>query len=313
MKTNVSRGPAIGSASATAKPLMPPDASIQPHPKRRNTVWQRFRRHRLALVGLTTLILFCVVALLAPWIAPTDPNYGDITNIKAPPSSAHLLGTDAAGRDGLSRLIYGARISMSVGLVSVLISSVIGVVIGLVSGFMGGWFDILLMRFTELVMTFPAFFAVVILVALIGPNVYNVILVIGALGWTGIARLVRAQTMSLREMEYVVASRATGAPNPRILFVHILPGVMPHVMVAATLGLASAILIEAALSFLGLGVRIPTATWGNMLYAAQSLEVLENQPWLWIPPGLAIASAVLAANFVGDGLRDAVDPRMKID
>jgi peptide/nickel transport system permease protein len=193
------------------------------------------------------------------------------------------------------------------------ISSLIGIVIGLISGFIGGRVDTLLMRFTELVMTFPAFFAVVILVALIGPNVYNVMLVIGVLGWTGIARLVRGQALSLREMDYVSASRATGASDLRILVVHILPGVMPIVMVAATLGLASAILIEAALSFLGLGVRIPTATWGNMLYAAQSLDVLENQPWLWIPPGAAIALAVLAANFVGDGLRDAVDPRMQIN
>jgi peptide/nickel transport system permease protein len=168
------------------------------------------------------------------------------------------------------------------------------------------------MRFTELVMTFPTFFAVVILVALVGPNVFNIMLVIGLFGWTGIARLVRGQVLSLREMDYVLASRAIGVSDRRMLFVHILPGVMPLVMVAATLGLASAILTEAALSFLGLGVRIPTATWGNMLYAAQSLEVLESQWWLWIPPGLAISFAVLAANFVGDGLRDAVDPRMQI-
>ncbi len=278
----------------------------------RNTVWQRFRRHHLAVGGLIVLALFCLAALLAPWIAGADPYYVDIMNIKAPPSAEHPLGTDAAGRDVLARLIYGARISMSVGLVAVLISGVIGVVIGLVSGYVGGWVDTLLMRFTELVMTFPAFFAVVIMVALIGPNVFNVMLAIGVLGWTGIARLVRGQTLSLREMDYVLASRASGASNRRILFLHILPSVMPHLMVAATLGLASAILTEAALSFLGLGVRIPTATWGNMLYAAQSLDVLQNQWWLWVPPGLAIALAVLAANFVGDGLRDAVDPRMEI-
>ncbi|MGH2561707.1 MAG: ABC transporter permease, partial [Thermomicrobiales bacterium] len=235
-----------------------------------------------------------------------------ITNIEAPPSGEHILGTDAAGRDVFARLVYGARISMSVGIVAILISGVIGMLIGLVSGYAGGWIDMLLMRITELVMTFPAFFAVIILVALIGPNVFNVMLVIGVLGWTGIARLVRGQVLFLREMDYVIAARAIGAADSRILFVHILPGVLPHMMVAATLGLASAILTEAALSFLGLGVRIPTATWGNMLYAAQSLEVLEHQPWLWIPPGMAIGLAVLAANFVGDGLRDAVDPRMKI-
>lgn len=280
--------------------------------KSRNTVWGRFRRHKLAMVGLATLAVFCLAALLAPVLAPADPNYVDIRNIKKPPSSAHLLGTDSAGRDVLSRMIFGARISMSVGLVAVAIASLIGVLIGLVSGYAGGKLDTLLMRFTELVMTFPTFFAVVIMVALVGPNIFNVMFVIGIFGWPGIARLVRGQAMSLREMDYVQASRATGASDRRILFAHILPGVMPHVMVAATLGLASAILTEAALSFLGLGVRIPTATWGNMLFAAQSLDVLENQWWLWVPPGLAISLAVLAANFVGDGLRDAVDPRMQI-
>jgi len=170
-----------------------------------------------------------------------------------------------------------------------------------------------LMRFTEVIMTFPVLFAVIVLVALVGPNVFNVILVIGVLGWTGLARLVRGQVLSLRETDYVVAARATGASNTRILLIHILPGVLPYVMVASTLGMASAILTEAALSFLGLGVQIPVSTWGNMLYSAQSLTVLQDMPWLWIPPGAAIAISVLAANFVGDGLRDALDPRMRID
>lgn len=280
--------------------------------KSRNTVWGRFRRHKLAMFGLSILMIFCLAALFAPLIAPHDPDVIDIRNLKQPPSAEHLLGTDSAGRDVLSRLIYGARISMSVGVVAVSISSFIGITVGLISGYAGGRIDTLLMRFTELVMTFPTFFAVVIMVALVGPNVFNVMIVIGIFGWTGIARLVRGQALSLREMDYVQAARAIGASDRRILGGHILPGVAPHVMVAATLGLASAILTEAALSFLGLGVQIPTATWGNMLFAAQSLAVLESQWWLWIPPGLAISMAVLAANFVGDGLRDAVDPRMQI-
>jgi peptide/nickel transport system permease protein len=294
-----------GARVLAAAPVAEPQAS--------NTVWRRFRRHRLALFGMSVLGLFCFAAVFAEWVAPHSPYFVDIDNIKAPPSQGHILGTDAAGRDVFARLVFGARVSMSVGLIAVAISGAIGTVIGLVSGYAGGWIDNALMRFTELVMTFPTFFAVIILVSLIGPNVFNVMLVIGVLGWTGIARLVRGQVLSLREMDYVTAARSVGARDQRIVFVHILPGVMPYVMVAATLGLAGAILTEAALSFLGLGVRIPTATWGNMLYAAQSLAVLENQPWLWIPPGLAIGLAVLAANFVGDGLRDALDPRMKID
>jgi peptide/nickel transport system permease protein len=278
-----------------------------------NTAWARFRRHRLAVFGLGVLALFCLLAVFADVVAGQNPNRVDMDNIKAPPSAAHLLGTDAAGRDVFARLVHGARISMSVGIVAVLISGAIGTTIGLLAGYLGGAVDNLLMRFTELVMTFPLFFAVIILVSLIGPNVFNVIVVIGVLGWPGLARLVRGQVLTLRELDYVTAARALGASDGRLVLRHILPGVLPYVMVAATLGLANAILTEAALSFLGLGVQIPISTWGNMLYAAQSLAVLEGQPWLWVPPGLAIGLAVLAANFVGDGLRDALDPRMKID
>jgi peptide/nickel transport system permease protein len=185
------------------------------------------------MVGLATLLVFCLAALLAPVIAPHDPNFVNIRNLKQPPSAEHWLGTDSAGRDVLSRLIFGARISMSVGVVAVTIAATIGILIGLISGYAGGRLDTLLMRFTELVMTFPTFFAVVIMVALVGPNVFNVMLVIGLFGWTGIARLVRGQALSLREMDYVQAARALGAPDRRILVAHVLPGVLPHVMVAA--------------------------------------------------------------------------------
>jgi len=281
--------------------------------KSANTAWARFRRHRPALVGLGVLVLFGMAAIFAGVLAGYDPNRGDLTQLRAAPSPKHLLGTDSAGRDIVARLLFGARISMLVGIVSVSISAFIGTFIGMQAGYAGGWVDNLLMRFTEVIMTFPVLFAVIVLVALVGPNVFNVILVIGVLGWTGLARLVRGQVLSLRETDYVTAARATGAGDGRILLIHILPGVLPYVMVASTLGMASAILTEAALSFLGLGVQIPISTWGNMLYSAQSLAVLQGMPWLWIPPGAAIALSVLAANFVGDGLRDALDPRMRID
>jgi peptide/nickel transport system permease protein len=283
------------------------------HPRSSNSAWARFRRHRLALVGLCVLLLFGVAAIFAGNLSGYDPNRGDLTQLRAAPSAKHLLGTDSAGRDVVARLLFGARISMTVGIVSVSISAAIGTLIGLEAGYVGGWVDNLLMRFTEVIMTFAVLFSVIVLVALVGPNVFNVILVIGVLGWTGLARLVRGQVLSLRETDYVIAARATGASDWRILLIHILPGVLPYVMVASTLGMASAILTEAALSFLGLGVQIPISTWGNMLYSAQSLTVLQDMPWLWIPPGAAIALSVLAANFLGDGLRDALDPRMRID
>jgi peptide/nickel transport system permease protein len=282
-----------------------------PHRSSRG-LWRRFRHHRLALLGLAIVVVLGLGAAFAPWIAIHDPNSVDLDSIKKAPNASHILGTDSAGRDVFARILFAARVSMSVGLVAVGIASVIGTNMGLVSGYAGGWIDNLLMRFTELVMTFPLFFAVVILVAMVGPSVFNIMTVIGVLGWTGIARLVRGQVLSLREMDYVTAARAVGGSDRRLIFVHILPGVLPYVAVAATLLLAGAILTEAALSFLGLGVQIPTPTWGNMMTAAQSLYVLENQPWLWAPPGIAIGLMVLAVNFVGDGLRDALDPRAVI-
>jgi peptide/nickel transport system permease protein len=281
------------------------DATRRP----RRTVWFRFRRHRLALWGLGILLLFGFGAVFAPWIAVHDPNYGDLYNVKAPPSMEHWLGTDAGGRDLFARILFAGRVSLSVGLVAAGISAVIGTVIGLVSGYAGGWVDNLLQRFTELVMTFPTFFAILIIVSIVGPSVWNIMFVIGVLGWTGKARLVRGQVLSLREMDYVTAERAIGASERRILSVAILPGVIPYVAVASTLTVAGAILTEASLSFLGIGVQIPTATWGNMMSAAQAIFVLSDMPWIWIPPGAAIGMTVIAVNFLGDGLRDALDPR----
>jgi peptide/nickel transport system permease protein len=290
---------------AAALPLPAPAAAR----RNTNTAWARFRRDRVAVASLAILAVVTLLALLAPVIAP-DFTSVDLDAIKQPPTWAHPLGTDSAGRDVWARVLHGARVSMSVGVVAVGIATLIGATIGLVAGFLGGRTDTLLMRFTELIQTFPLFFAVVILVALVGPNLINVMLVIGLLSWPGLARLIRGQVLSLKAQQFVEAARAIGAGDARIIARHMLPGVLPYLAVYATLALASAILTEAALSFLGLGVQMPVPSWGGMMNSAQSLTVLEGQPWLWIPPGLAIAVTVLCANFIGDGLRDAFDPRM---
>ncbi len=295
-----------GSTDAAADPGAVPRKSSQ-------TAFRRFRRHRLALFGLIVLTLFGIAAVLAPWVSINDPYRYDIGLLKTPPSAQHILGTDGAGRDVLARLLHGGRVSLSVGLVAAVISAIIGTVVGLVSGYVGGRTDNVLMRFTEIVMTFPTFFAVILLVALVGDSVFNVMAVIGFLGWTGKGRLVRGQVLSLREMDFVTAARALGSSDSRLLITHILPNVMGYVAVAGTLTVAGAILTEASLSFLGLGVQIPTPTWGNMMNSAQALHVLKHQPWIWLPPGLAIGITVLAVNFVGDGMRDALDPRTRLE
>jgi peptide/nickel transport system permease protein len=278
----------------------------RPAGKRR---WQRFRRHRGALFGLSVLGIFSFMAVFAPWVTWHDHFYTDLDAIRAPPSFSHIFGTDASGRDVFARMVFAARVSLSVGLISATIASIIGATIGMVSGYVGGWVDNLLMRFTEVVMTFPTFFALIILVSVVGPSVLNLMIIMGVLGWEGKARLVRGQVLSLKEMDYVTASRGIGASDARLIGVHIFPGVLPFILVGATLQIAGVILAESGLSFIGLGVQIPTATWGNMMNAAQSMHILRNIPWLWVPPGLAISATVIAVNFAGDGLRDALDPR----
>ena len=277
------------------------------------TAWARFRRHKLAMSGFALLSAYVLSAVFAPLIAPQDPNFIDLNIIKQPPSAEHWLGTDRVGRDVFARLLYAGRVSLTVGVAAAAISAAIGTVMGVVSGYIGGWTDDILQRFTEIIMTFPSLFAVIILVGITGPSVWNIIFVLGGLGWTGTVRLVRGQVLSLREMDYSTAARALGASDRRLMFRHILPGVMPYVAVVATLMVAGAILTEAALSFLGFGVKIPTATWGNMMQQAQRLYVLRDMPWLWIPPGFVITTTVIAVNFIGDGMRDALDPRTRID
>jgi peptide/nickel transport system permease protein len=278
---------------------------------RRTGVWSRFRQHRLALLGVAMLLILTVGAVGAPVISKYDPYSVDLSAYRTGPSAQHLLGTDSAGRDIFSRLLFAGRVSLSVGLVAVSIYTAIGILIGAVAGFYGGWVDSTLMRLTDIVLSFPSLIIIITLVSVLGPSIYNVMLAIGLLGWPGIARLLRGELLSLRERDFVTAARASGVPNRRIIFRHLLPNALAPIIVAATLGIAGAILLEAALSFLGLGVQPPMPSWGNMLTDAQSLPVLESMPWLWLPPGIMIAIAVLSINFIGDGLRDALDPYLR--
>jgi peptide/nickel transport system permease protein len=268
----------------------------------------RFFKHKLAVIGLVIITLFVLMAIFAPVIAPQDPLEVGY-EFEAKPSSEHLLGTDQVGRDVLSRLIYASRISLAVGLGAVSIYVVIGTILGAIAGYMGKWADMIIMRITDVFMSFPFLMVILVLVSVMGPSLFNIILVLGILGWPPIARLVRGSVLSLKEMDYVKAGVALGYTAPKILLHHILPNALAPILVNATFGIASAIIMEASLSFLGMGVQPPTASWGNMLTEAQSLTVLAEQPWLWIPPGLMIILAVISINFMGDGLRDAVDPK----
>ncbi len=302
-----------GPATSVESPLASASGGGLPETRRtRSTsVWLRFRQHRLAMIGVVILSIIVLLALLAPWIIPNDPYHTDLSAYRKPPSSQHWLGTDDAGRDVLSRLTHGGRVSLSVGLVAVGIYATIGIVLGGLAGYFGGWVDTLIMRLADMVLAFPSLIVIMVIVSLAGPSIYNVMLVIGGLGWPPIARLVRGNFLTLREREFVIASQAIGSGSARIIFRHIMPNAFAPVIVAASFGMANAILLEAGLSFLGLGVQPPTPSWGNMLNKAQSFSVLESMPWLWLPPGLMIAAAVLAINFIGDGLRDALDPRTK--
>lgn len=274
------------------------------------TVFRRFRRHRLAMVSLVVLIILVGSALLAPWIAPYDPD-AIVGTFSGAPCRAFLLGTDQIGRDVLSRLLYAMRISLLVGVMATVISTVIGVVLGLIAGYFGGIADMIIMRFTDMVMSFPYILLVLVAAAIFRPGLWNIILILGFVDWPGIARLVRGNVLSLRETNFVKGSMVAGMPVRHILFSEILPNTVAPILVYATSVLALSMLDEAALSFLGLGVQPPTASLGNMLNGAQSLTVLTKQPWLWIPAGLLIVILVMSINFIGDALRDALDPNSR--
>ncbi len=275
--------------------------------------WRRLSRHKLGMIGLAMLVILVFTAVFAPIVAGIDPVEMDLKMKNKPPSAEHILGTDAIGRDVWSRLVYGARVSLSVGLVAVGIYTSIALVLGSISGFFGGHVDNVIMRFTDIIMCFPTFLLIITVAAVLPPNIFNIMVIIGIFGWPGMTRLIRGQFLSVRSRDFVTAAVAIGVPNRRIIFRHILPNVVGPVVVAATLGLAGAILTESSLSFLGLGVQQPTPSWGQTLTTAMQLPILENFPWRWLPSAIAIAFAVLSMNFFGDALRDAFDPRMNLD
>ena len=282
--------------------------------QRRFQTLRRFARHKVAVacvLFMSVLIIACFP--LAPIIAPLDPNHLVLTEVGQPPSRTHLLGTDMVGRDVWSRIVYGGRVSLSVGLVAVSIYITIGTTLGSLAGFYRGWIDTIIMRITDTVMSFPVLIILISIVAIIGPGLFNAMLAIGLIAWTGIARLVRGQILSIREMDFVTAATMLGVPEKRIIVRHVLPNVVAPITVAASFGVAGAILTEAGLSFLGLGVQPPTASWGSMINEARGLVVIEGYPWLWIVPGVMISLCVLAINFIGDGLRDALDPHMLVE
>jgi peptide/nickel transport system permease protein len=270
---------------------------------------ERFFKNKMAVAGSIVVMLLFAVSLLAPWIAPYDPSTIDLKHVLAPPSFGLPLGTDQLGRDVLSRMIWGARISLKVGFVATGIAMLIGTILGAASGYYGRWVDAIIMRFVDIMLCFPTFFLILAVIAILEPSIWNIMIVIGLTGWMGITRLVRADFISLKERDFVSAARVIGASDFRIIFVHILPNAMASVLVATTLGIAGAILTESALSFLGIGVQPPIPSWGNILTAGK--DNIDIAWWLSLYPGLAILITVLGYNLLGEGIRDSLDPRLR--
>ncbi len=271
--------------------------------------WEMFYKNKLALTGCGIVVLLFAVSLLAPVIAPYDPGAIDLKNVLASPSAEHWFGTDQLGRDVLSRMIWGARISLKVGFVATGLAILIGMILGAVAGYYGGWIDAVIMRFVDIMLCFPTFFLILAVIAFLEPSIWNIMIVIGLTSWMGVTRLVRADFISLRERDFVRAARSIGANDARIIFIHILPNALASILVAATLGIAGAILTESALSFLGIGVQPPTPSWGNILTAGK--DNIDIAWWISLYPGLAILITVVGYNLLGEGIRDASDPRLK--
>ena len=289
--------------SAAAIQLAPPATG--------SAAWRRFRRHKLAMAGAVTILILALGSLFGPYLLPFDDTYIDIMQRFAPPlSGVHVLGTDELGRDILARLMMGGRISLAIGFTAMAIAMAIGIVVGTIAGFYGGLVGAVLMRFVDAVLCFPAIFLLLALAALIEPGILSTTLLIAATAWMNVARIVEAQIRSLRERDFAVAAEALGSSDLRTMFRELVPNAMAPIVVAATLNVAKAILLESYVSYLGYGIQPPVASWGNMLNNAQIY--LTSAPWLAILPGIAITLAVTSFNFVGDGLRDALDPRMDI-
>jgi peptide/nickel transport system permease protein len=270
-------------------------------------VWRRLKRHRLALASLGAVLVVSVLCLAAPFIAPFEFDQIDLSNIRQPPSLDHLLGTDDLGRDLLTRILYGGRVSILIGLLAAVIGTGFGSLVGAVAGYYGGRIDDLLMRMTDVVYSIPTLPLLIVLASYTQAQAGSMAITIGVLSWMATARVVRGEVLKIKAMEFIEAARSLGATNVRIIGRHVLPNAMGPIVVGATLAVGNAIILESSLSFLGLGVQPPTPTWGNMLMDAQS--TMSTQPWLSIFPGVAILIVVLAVNFLGDGLQDALDPR----
>lgn len=272
-------------------------------PKRFNII----QSNPLAKIGLLIITVIFLLAILAPWLAPYDPDAINVKAILLSPSSINWMGTDGLGRDVFSRMLYGGRISLLVGFVAVGISTIIGMILGALAGFYRGWVDTIVMRIVDVMLSIPSFFLILAVIAFLTPSIWNVMIVIGFTSWMSVTRLVRAEFLSLANREFILASRSLGAKDFRLIFLHLLPNSLTPVIVSAVLGVASAVLLESGLSFLGLGVQAPQASWGNILTDAK--EYLQFAWWLSVFPGLAIFLTVLGYNLLGEGLRDALDPR----
>jgi ABC-type dipeptide/oligopeptide/nickel transport system permease subunit len=272
-------------------------------------VWARLWRDTRARIGLIVVVVLLLAAILAPVLARHDPVRVDLLRQFLPPSAEHWMGTDVQGRDVWARLVYGARISLAVGLISQSIALAIGLTLGLIAGYYGRWIDDLVMRLADVTLAFPTLLLLIAMVAALQPSLLVVFVTVGIVGWAGMARLVRGQVLVVRQLEYVHAARALGMPDRRIIARHVLPNVIAPVVIATTLGMAGAIMAEAALSFLGLGVQPPTPSWGAMIADGRDLSQLRSSPWTSLFPGLAIGVTVLGFNLLGDALRDALDPR----